>query len=152
MIKQLKGDLDSLVPSLKEKMQKNANYQNDAKVNAAIEELRAAEAKVEHELLKDRHMISVESRGAAAVMEHGRISPSSLTKKTMLSPEHLRYLARQLKLILTLRKVEPMAHLTASSEVVGSGSEEVAEINRWHKAYNRTEVDLIDRDQARADR
>ena len=70
----------------------------------------------------------------------------------MLSPEHLRYLARQLKLILTLRKVEPMAHLRASNEAVGSGSEEVAEINRWHKAYNKTDVDLIDRDQARLER
>jgi hypothetical protein len=153
LIKSLKGDLDSLVPTIKDKMKKNPNYRKDAKVNAALDDLRAAEAKVEHELIKDRYMIDVKDRGDAAVYERSRINPSlPLDKKTVLSPEHLRYLARQLKLLLTLRKVEPMDHMNTFDEEIGTGSEEVAEINRTYKAYNRTDTDLIDRDQARKDR
>ncbi len=75
-------------------MKKNTNYKKNTVITEAINDLRAAESKVEHELLKERLMIDVSTRGDAAVSEHMRTQELESEKKTMLSPEHLRYLAR----------------------------------------------------------
>lgn len=53
-------------------------------------------------------MIDAEVRGMSAVEQHLK-DPSRKEAKTLLTPEHLRYLARQLKLLKVMREMQPQA-------------------------------------------
>lgn len=107
LLTSLKKELDTLVPTLKKQMQQ-ANYKSDPKVKSALNELRVSESVVENQLSKDSFMIDAEVRGMSAVEQHLK-DPSRKEAKTLLTPEHLRYLARQLKLLKVMREMQPQA-------------------------------------------
>jgi len=61
-------------------------------------------------------MIDAEVRGLSAVEQHVK-DPSRKEAKTLLTPEHLRYLARQLKLLKVMREMQPSPKKADSDEV-----------------------------------
>ena len=98
-IKQLREELDSYIPKIRERIDKaGKDYRKDPEYRRLSESLKVMELSLKEALL-DGNPIDEEVRAEAAALVKGQ------TEEVLpLLPIHLRFMARQLKQILVMRK------------------------------------------------
>ena len=89
------------MPDLKDKISLEGS--DDVAVQKIMGEIRAQEEAIELNLAGSSEKIDEKIRGEAAVTQQLVIEQLN-SEKLLLSPEHLRYLARQLRLLMILKQ------------------------------------------------
>ena len=97
MLAGLRDTLDKVVPQIKDSV---ASRDHSAELQEIMKELGETEAMIAQKDGASQDTISEKARGMAAAHQHAHdINKSDVEKMPMLTPEHLRFLARQLKII-----------------------------------------------------